>query len=226
LTAGLAQRLSAMGASIVPSTTVYELSRHGSHWKVETTTGARLADDVVVAAGAWSAALVRPLGVRLPLVSGKGYSFSVEVPTMPRRPVYLTEAKVGCTPLGQRLRLAGTMELSGIDTRIERHRVDAIARSARPFLGDVAAGARQDEWTGLRPMVPDGLPVIGPAGPEGLWLATGHSMLGVTLGPTTGRVLAEAMAGRPSVELSPFSPARFGTPAGRRAAVPQAAAAE
>jgi len=222
LTAGLAARLVAMGARIHAVTAVTALRRSGSRWSVQTPSGSVDADDVVVAAGAWSSSLVRPLGVPLPLASAKGYSFSIRPRVVPRQPLYLAEAKVGCTPLGESVRLAGTMELSGLDTRIRRHRIEAIARSARRFLGDAAVSPRAEEWAGLRPIVPDGLPVIGPAGPQGLWLATGHSMLGVTLGPTTGRVLADQMTGRGANGLEAFSPARFG---GLHAAQPAVAAA-
>jgi D-amino-acid dehydrogenase len=209
LTAELTARIVAMGVDMRPGTDVGRIVLHGKSWCVRTRGGDVVADDVVVAAGAWSAKLVRDLGVRLPLVSGKGYSFSIRPPLMPRRPLYLTEAKVGCTPIAGRMRIAGTMELAGLDASVAARRIDAIARSAQRFLASPVQ-PRSDEWAGLRPMVPDGLPVIGPAGPAGLWLATAHSMLGVTLGPTTGRVLAEwMMLGRPSIALDAFSPSRF-----------------
>jgi D-amino-acid dehydrogenase len=209
LTAALTARIVAMGVDVRTGTDVHRLVAQGNSWCVHTRSADVVADDVLVAGGAWSAGLVRDLGVRLPLVSGKGYSFSIHPSVMPRRPLYLSEAKVGCTPIGGRMRVAGTMELAGLDTGVRLRRIDAMARSAQRFLFSPLQ-PRSDEWAGLRPMVPDGLPVIGPAGPAGLWLATAHSMLGVTLGPTTGRVLAEwMMLGRPSMALDAFAPSRF-----------------
>jgi D-amino-acid dehydrogenase len=209
LTDSLAARVADMGVAMRTGTHACRLVAQGGSWCVQTRMGDVVADEVVVAGGAWSARLVHDLGVRLPLVSGKGYSFSVRPSVMPRRPLYLAEAKVGCTPIGGRMRIAGTMELAGLDAGVRSRRIDAIARSAQRFLA-LSLQPRTDEWAGLRPMVPDGLPVIGPAGPAGLWLATAHSMLGVTLGPTTGRVLAEwMMLGRPSIALDAFAPSRF-----------------
>ncbi len=115
------------------------------------------------------------------------------------------------TPLDGRLRLAGTLELAGLDLSISRVRVEAIRRAAARVLSNQAGRRVLDVWSGLRPCTPDGLPVIGrPARVPGLVLATGHAMKGLSLAPITARLVAELVTGeRPSHDLAPFSPDRF-----------------
>src|SRR5207253_1246262 len=116
-----------------------------------------------------------------------------------RRPTYLTEGHVACTPFEGALRLAGTMELSGLNHRLSAVRLDAISRAAATYLRDWP-GRVERPWAGLRPMTPDGLPAIGPVpGCSGAWVATGHAMLGVTLAPATGEAIAALVTG----ELTP-----------------------
>ena len=162
-------------------------------------------DEVVLACGAGSAALLRPLGVRVPMVAGTGYSFTVRPPVTPRRPLHLEEAHVACTPLGGALRVAGTMEISARRSGINARRVDAIARAASRYLRDVPWDDRTAVWGGPRPVTSDGLPLLGrPTGVDGCVVATGHGMYGVTLAPTTGRVVAGVVAGTPApAALSP-----------------------
>jgi D-amino-acid dehydrogenase len=174
--------------------------------------GTVAADEVLIAAGAWTGALARQLDAPLPIQAGKGYSFSVRMAQMPARPLYLHESRVGASPFGDRLRLAGTMELSGVNTRFDRRRVEAIARSCQPYFREPLDTNRTDEWVGMRPLAPDGLPVIGRLRPlTNAFVATGHGMLGVTLGPATGELMADLMtAGTVPAGLEAFSPARFG----------------
>ena len=214
LTAGLVADLRRRGARIEESATVRGLRPapgDRSAWRVETDGGALHAERVVVAAGVWSRELLQPLGVRLPLEAAKGYSVTAPGPEpLPARPLYLTEAKIGASPYADgSLRLAGTLELAGIDLGLNERRVGAVARGARAYLRDWSpAGARRD-WCGLRPLAPDGVPVVGQARP-GLFVATGHAMLGVTLAPATGEALAPAVLdeGAPGM-LAALSPARF-----------------
>jgi D-amino-acid dehydrogenase len=167
-------------------------------------------DRLVVCAGAYTHLLLDALGVRLNLQAGKGYSLSVRPAVMPRRPLYLSEAKVAVTPRGSHMRLAGTMEFAGLDERIDIRRIDAILRSARRYLPAWDPSTETDPWCGLRPMTPDGLPVIDrvPGAPNAT-VGTGHGMLGVTLAPATGNALAElALDGSTDPRLAPFSLAR------------------
>jgi len=169
------------------------------------------ADLFVLAAGAWTGRLCELLGAGLPIQAGKGYSFAVPMRTLPRQPLYLHEARVGASPFGDHLRLAGTMELSGINTVLDRRRIEAIARSSQLYFREPLAEPRVEEWVGMRPLAPDGLPVIGRlrAAPN-VFVATGHSMLGMTLGPATGELVAGMMiTGQTPAGFEPFSPARF-----------------
>jgi len=181
--------------------------RGSSVTAVRTAEGDVPADAVVVAAGAWSAGLARQLGYRLPLQAGKGYSFSVDLPA-PATPLYLLEAKVAVTGMAGRVRCAGMMELSGAAPRVDPRRVRAMARKTAGYV--VGWGPVEEEWAGLRPMTPDGLPVIGRVPRvENAYLATGHAMLGVTLGPGTGEAVADLLDGRSDERLAPFAPTRF-----------------
>jgi D-amino-acid dehydrogenase len=167
---------------------------------------------VVVAAGSWTPTLLRGTGVRIPIIGGKGYALDfTPAPVKVEHALYLHDYRVAASPYPGRLRLSGTMELTGLDTRISRRRVDAIAAAGARWLRDWPVDAQPARVSsGLRPLTPDGLPVIGrlPKAP-GVWLASGHSMLGVTLGPSSGAALAKAIGGEDQPVLKPFDPARF-----------------
>ena len=166
-------------------------------------------DQVVVATGTWLDALVRPFGVRTHVQAGRGYSFSVPIEHTPRGPVYLPTQRVACTPLGDRLRVAGMMEFRPPGAPLDPRRIDAIVDASRPFLSGVDLDDRQDEWVGSRPCTADGLPLIGSTTSPRVQVAGGHGMWGMTLGPATGQLLAQSMVtGRPAPELTPFDPLR------------------
>jgi D-amino-acid dehydrogenase len=151
----------------------------------------------------------------LPIEAGKGYSVTIEHPRRTvRRPLDLIEARLAVTPFRDGLRLAGTMELSGLNLRLEPRRVEAIRRAGDRYLGDWRGGTREHVWVGMRPLTPDGLPAMGLApGSDNVYVATGHQMLGVTLAPATGMALAELMlTGHSDVDLRPFAPFRFQPP--------------
>jgi D-amino-acid dehydrogenase len=159
------------------------------------------ADLIVVAAGSWSAQLVGTLGMRLPLVGGKGYSFVSPQPDPPfSRPAILVEDRVAVSPLGRSVRWGGTLEIGTRPGEIDMRRVEGITRAARrAFPGiDVPLPPEEAVWSGQRPCTPDGLPYIGRLrGTENVILATGHAMLGVTLAPATGRLVADCADGLP-----------------------------
>ena len=209
----LAQAVVDAGARIVAGAEVIGFARAGRHIQaIETTRGDFRADEVVLAAGAWSPAIVRELGIRLPVQAAKGYGVTAKrPPTAPRIPLLLGEARVAVTPMDDRLRLAGTLELAGLDLSIARRRVDAVRRSAGRYL---TCGAELDPveiWRGLRPCSPDGLPIIGrPRAIDNLTIATGHGTLGVSLGPVTGTLVADIVRGeRPTLDVGPLGPDRF-----------------
>jgi D-amino-acid dehydrogenase len=167
-------------------------------------------DCVVVATGAWMGRLAGPAGVRMRVQSGRGYSFSVPVRRLPAGPVYLPAQRLACTPLPDgRLRVAGIMEFAPPQAPLDRARVARIAAGLGGLLAGADTGARADEWVGARPCTPDGLPVIGATRSPRIFLAGGHGMWGITLGPVTGQLLAQNIAtGVPPPELAPFSPLR------------------
>ncbi len=200
------------GATIETDVEVTGLRRSNGGLAVDTKRGVFQARTVVLAAGTWTSRLAAPLGVFLPQEGGKGYHLDLEpTPGDPRIPLSLDEAHVIATPLPGRLRLSGTLELAGLDTSINRVRVDAIRRAAARVLAIDEERAELDVWAGLRPCTPDGVPVIGrPYGVEPLVLATGHARKGLSLSPITGRLVAELYAGEsPSIDLAPLSPDRF-----------------
>jgi D-amino-acid dehydrogenase len=116
---------------------------------------------------------------------------------------------VACTPVGDRLRVAGMMEFRAPDAPLDPRRIEAITAAARPLLRGADLDSRQDEWVGARPCTPDGLPLVGGTRSPRVFAAGGHGMWGITLGPATGQLLAEQITtGRTPVELAPFDPLR------------------
>jgi D-amino-acid dehydrogenase len=178
-----------------------------------TNRGEFTARDFVLAAGAWSAPVAAQLGLKLPMQPGKGYSITMARPAMcPQIPCYLHERRVVATPWPSGYRLGGTMEFSGFSTALDPRRLAALTAVAGEYLRDPVGHPVVEEWTGLRPMTYDDLPVIDRAGRfQNLFLATGHGMLGVTTAPATGKLVAELICGQPPhIDPSPFSVGRFG----------------
>lgn len=180
--------------------------------RVQTTHGDLEADQIILAAGSWSPGLARALKLRLPIQPAKGYTLTVRRPAIsPAYPLILGEARMAVTPLGERLRFGGTLELAGFDESINRRRVAALERGLRRYLVGVEALELIELWRGLRPCTPDGLPILGRApGLSNLIVAAGHAMLGMSLGPITGKLAAQLACGQtPDFDLSPLNPARF-----------------
>ncbi|MFN8572173.1 MAG: FAD-dependent oxidoreductase [Gemmatimonadaceae bacterium] len=169
---------------------------------------------VVVAAGSWSADLLSTVGCSLLLQAGKGYSLTLpSPPQLPSLCAILTEASVAVTPMGGRLRFAGTMELAGLDRSINRSRVQGIIKSVGAYLPQFGPSAFDNvaPWAGLRPVSADGVPYVGKVERlPNLIVATGHAMMGMSLGPVTGRLVAELLAGdTPFLPIGGMSPGRF-----------------
>lgn len=181
---------------------------------VGTTSGAIPCDGAVIAAGVWTGEVARLAGVKLPIQGGKGYCLDyTPAPQTFSRPLYLHEARVAVTPFDGGVRLAGTMEFSGINDIMRPKRVAALSRTASTMLKDFPADPKHATriGNGLRPMTPDGLPVIGLLrGHRNLAVASGHAMLGVTLGTVTGEAVAETvLTGTAPEVVRPFDPGRF-----------------
>jgi D-amino-acid dehydrogenase len=179
---------------------------------VETTAGPVAAGTVVLAAGAWTPGLARTVGLRIPVEAGKGYHLDYEASDGdPRVPVYVHEARVVATAIPGRLRLTGVLALSGLDLSVDPRRLMAVEHVGRQRLAGFAGRRRLEIWRGLRPCSPDGLPIVGrPEGYDQLVLATGHGMLGLTLAPVTGRLVAQIVTGMPTDhDITSMSPNRF-----------------
>ena len=207
----------AAGAQVVERTDVIRLQHRGpgTGSAVLTTRGELACDQVVIAAGSWSPQVAAALNLRLPIQAAKGYSITFSHPPWrPGLPVNMGDARAVVTPLPHGIRVGGTLELAGLDRSVTLKRVQAILDGASRFVPGVRfdAGAPNAEiWRGLRPLSADTLPIIGrPRGHHGVILATGHGMLGVSLGPVTGEAVAALAGGStPPVDLAPYSPDRF-----------------
>lgn len=169
-------------------------------------------ESVVLAAGGWSGPLSRLFGCPLPVRPGKGYSIDV-APFALRSSTNLSDAKVAVTPLTRNLRLAGTMEFGGLDEDLNRVRIAAILRAPTAYFRGWAPPdeAAVTPHAGIRPMTPDGLPIIGRLGDlSNVYVSTGHAMMGITLGPGSALALTElVLHGRVNDTLAPFAPDRF-----------------
>ena len=208
----LIEVLGERGVMFVPGSPVRSFDTDRAQVRaVVTDHGRHPADVVVLAAGAGTAALGARLGLRLPVIAGKGYSFSVPMPVLMPHSVLFETDHVVCTPLGDRVRVAGTMELGGVEGRLDQRRIDGIVRSATRLMPDLDLRDRSDMWVGSRPITPDGLPIIGrPSAWSNVLIGAGHGMFGVTLAPATGEALARLAVDDGTVNaLEPFRPDRF-----------------
>jgi D-amino-acid dehydrogenase len=179
-----------------------------------TSEGEMTADEYVLAGGAWSPLTVRALGLRLPMQAGKGYSVTLPQPRqLPQLCSILAEARVAVTPMGSALRFGGTMEMGGLDLTINRSRVGGIFQSIPAYFPEFTAEDFRTLpiWSGLRPCSPDGLPYVGRFGRyANLSAATGHAMMGMSLGPITGRLMADILSDRPpALSIAALSPDRY-----------------
>ncbi len=169
-------------------------------------------DEVIIAAGSWSSLLTKKLGIKIPLQAGKGYSINTNRHTGIETPAILLEAKVAVTPMHGFTRFAGTMEIGGINHNINPARVKAIAKSAAAYYNGLHLEKPEIDSAdcGLRPCSPDGLPYIGKTKAyKNLTIATGHAMMGWSLGPVTGKLVSEIISNKKlSLDLNPFHPDR------------------
>ena len=188
------------------------ISHKGRITAARTHRGEIVADNYVLATGAWSPSLLRPLGILIPIEPGKGYSITMARPDgAPRIPCYLHEKRTLATPWQSGYRLGGVMEFSGHNSRLQARHLRNLRSSARQYLHTPLGGSLQEEWTGMRPMTYDELPVIDRA-PQmaNLILATGHGMLGLSTAPATGKLVAEMITGgRHHIDPAPFRADRF-----------------
>ena len=213
LMSALADRLRDEGARILERCEVIDLRAVPDGWTLMTSRGELHAEKVVVAAGLPSVKLLGRFGVHIPVQPARGYSVTIAGNgTPPRHALYLAEAKIGISPYSEGVRLAGVFELGASGATAPPGAGERLLAAARPYL----AGWRPEAdgpvatWAGLRPATADGLPLIGALpGHPGLFVASGHGMLGVTLAPATAALLAPlVLEGRMAPELRPFAPGR------------------
>lgn len=211
--AELAARAHAAGVTIREQTAVTGFDRSGDRIHTVHAGSERIAArDVVLAGGAWSPLIARDLGLCIPIQPGKGYSITYVRPQRaPRRPLVLAEPRVCVTTWAAGYRLGSTMEFAGYDETLNRVRLDALVRGASEFLHEPVGPERVEEWWGWRPMTYDDLPIIGASTRiHGLWLATGHGMLGMSMSNATAELLAAQMLGHEAfIDPRPYLPARF-----------------
>jgi len=172
-------------------------------------------NEVVLCGGSWTALLLKKLGVKMLLQDGKGYSVTVTNPEQkPSIPTILTEAKVAVTPMGDDLRIGGTLELGGLSTKVNRNRLKGIIESLPKYYPDLKIDEPSitEVWKGYRPCSADGMPYIGRSRKvSNLVVATGHGMMGMSMGPATGQLVAQIIAGEPTtIDLSMMTLERRG----------------
>lgn len=169
-------------------------------------------DEYVLATGSWSGVFGKKLGLNLPMQAGKGYSFMVnDISKNVHIPSLLLESRVAVTPMGNSLRFGGTMEIGGINQDINPNRVRGIVEAIPKYYPEMKVEYPSKIWSGLRPCSPDGLPFVGRTiSPENLVVATGHSMMGMSMGPATGETVRDIIEGKKQdADLSLFSPDRY-----------------
>jgi D-amino-acid dehydrogenase len=214
LVTALAERLRALGVELLDGSVTTGRVLASGGVEVGGAFGRVVADAAVIAAGAWSGEVARRFGARLPIWPGKGYSVDYVPSPLPTLvPLLLAEAHCVLTPLDGRLRLAGTMEFGRLDERISVTRVAALRRAPSRYLRGWDPGAPSLAPTaGLRPIAPDGLPIIGRLSDvPSVFMATAHAMLGLTLAPRTAALIGDVLLDGADPEvLRPFSPRRFG----------------
>lgn len=206
----LRQHVQGRGARVHEGVTVTHVSRDREHSVAHSDRGEFRADSVVVAAGTGSGQIAAASGEPLPIRAGKGYSFTIDPSPAARRVVKFESAHVALLPMGDRARIAGTMEFDTDPHRFNPRRVGQIVSALAPYIDEGVLAARTNEWVGARPVTPDGLPIIG--GLRNLpntFVATGHNMLGLMLAPVTGRMVASGLTGKQGLAHPPFAASRF-----------------
>ena len=204
-------RLFTQAGGAVRAERVLKLIPEGADWRIVTSSANHRAQKIVVSAGAWSQQLLRPLGLKLPLETERGYHVMLrDASVVPRLPVLSRGRGFSITPMEEGLRLAGTVEIGGLDLPMNEERAHVLLRQAKALLPGLTAD-EEAIWMGFRPSFPDSLPVIGEApGRPGLYLAFGHGHTGMTGGAPTGRLLKQLVAGEPpDIPPAPYGAGRF-----------------
>ena len=202
------------GVTIITNEEVLNITQSGAKVvSIQTHTQEIKADEFVLASGSWTPLLAKKIGVKIPVQAGKGYRINVKEKTGITIPAILMEAKVAVTPMNGFTRFAGTMEIAGINTHINTTRVHTLVKAAESYYKDLHIPSQDIENvdSGLRPCSPDGLPYIGKLTHcSNVTVATGHAMMGWSLGPATGKLVSELISEKKtSLDMTPFAPERY-----------------
>ena len=214
-TQGLAKIAAGLGVKTVYNTTIRSIDVTGGRVaQVATDRGVFSADKYVVALGSFSPLLLRPLGIDIPVYPVKGYSLTVPIvdaAAAPESTVMDETYKVAITRPGDRIRVAGTAEIAGYSDRLGPHATSTVRHVVGDLFPKGGDLARAEGWTGLRPMTPDGTPILGPTRYRNLFLNTGHGTLGWTMAAGSGRAVADLVMGRkPEIDFDGLTAARYG----------------
>ena len=213
--ASIRKRILAAGGIIESGVTIDGVETRAGQVVAVTGNGRRFeGGKFVIAGGSWSADLLKSVGLKLPLQAGKGYSLTLpSPPELPQLCSIFAEAKVAITPMDGSLRFGGTMEVGGLDLSVNSARVRGIVKSVHAYFPKFSEKDFQGvkPWAGLRPVSPDGVPYLGQVpGLTNLIAATGHAMMGLSLGPVSGRLVADLLVGDPPFrQITALSPGRF-----------------
>ncbi len=204
----LRRLLDTSGVKVIENCEMKSLKNSGGRATAVETSQAELeADEVLIATGAWTPLLKESLGVKLPIQPGKGYSITMPRPKIcPKYPMILEECHVAITPFETGYRVGSTMEFAGYDTTLNQHRLNYLRAGAAEYLIEPTAEPVQEEWYGWRPMTADGIPFIDRSPRyQNVWVAAGHSMLGISMGTGTGKLVAEMISGQtPHMDLNAY----------------------
>ncbi|MBS3978248.1 MAG: D-amino acid dehydrogenase [Rhodobacteraceae bacterium] len=213
-TQSLADMAKALGVTFRHGVSIDRLEASmGRITSVHTSEGRVTADAFVVALGSYSPMLLREFGIKLPVYPVKGYSITVPIVDVTRAPVstVMDEThKIAITRLGDRIRVGGMAEIAGFDTSLPPRRQATLTHSVEDLFGGAGDQSRAQFWSGLRPMTPDGTPIVGRSPIQNLFLNTGHGTLGWTMAAGSGRVLADIVSGRRAgIETADLGYARY-----------------
>lgn len=213
-TTRLTERAAAVGVQFLWDTTAKAILTQGDQVTgIQTGQGPIMADRVVMAMGSYSPALLAPHRIRIPVYPLKGYSLTLPIVDAGRAPVstVMDETyKIAITRLGDRIRVGGLAEIAGDDLSLSDRRRATLALSVGEMFPGAGDDRRASFWTGLRPMTPDGTPIIGPTTLRGLYLNTGHGTLGWTMAAGSGRIIADMISGKtPEIDTSDLGPSRY-----------------
>ncbi len=216
LMAQLVNRLKQSGVTFLSETSIVDFTIKSARIQSLLTDADKAipVENVILSLGSWTGHLLRKAGIKIYLQDGKGYSVTLENPGLrPRIPTILSEAKVAVTPMGNDLRIGGTLELSGLSQKINQKRVEGIIESVPKYYKNIAVpfGTQTKIWKGYRPCTPDGMPYIGPSDTiTNLFVGTGHGMMGLSLGAVTGKLLSQMIIReKPMLATEPFRLNRF-----------------